>query len=97
MTNRKSSRKPAKIKSRRGRALGRLGVLPLRRSELAALARLNARFLCRFRGLAFLAMAEGSLCYRDTDPSMYHAGWRRAKLCDWSLEGTQTSLSTLNR
>jgi hypothetical protein len=25
------------------------------------------------------------------------AGWRRAKLCDWSLEGTQTSLSMLKR
>jgi len=25
------------------------------------------------------------------------AGWRRAKLCGWSLEGTQTSLSMLRR
>ena len=74
MTNRRSSRKPAKSKSRRGWALGRLGVLPLRRSELAALGPLPARFLCCFRGLAFLAMAGGSLCHRDTGPSTCEIG-----------------------
>jgi hypothetical protein len=52
----------------------------------------------------YLELSEGDLpknrpAKRPVAPhgASLHAGWRRAKLCDWSLEGTQTSLSMLKR
>ena len=74
MTSRRSSRKPKKTKLRRGRALGRAGVPPLRRSEPAALGRPPRAFICRFRGPAFLAMAGSSSCWRETEPSTSEIG-----------------------
>jgi hypothetical protein len=71
--------------------LGKLGVLPLRRSELDVPGRLDARLLWRFRELTLLVPAESSLCHRDTGPSTFeidceiglkrfaHLWWEKAK------------------